>query len=208
MRRKLIIAASAFVAGVTVYSVIAQPQAEAPKPKVSAADKKKAYAAKVAQLPGPSEQHKLLASLIGDFEVVTDLVVDGPDTVKFHGIEKGESYLGGLFVKIESHAAPEEEVKGERLVMYGYDPNINKYTMWQIESFNPNAITATGTYDAATKTFTFIGDVHQTATAKTPFHWILHILDNGAIEHQIQIPLDESGKFQKVVGMLHTPIKK
>ena len=207
-RTPIVVAAATLVAGVAVFSVLAQPQSGA-QPPTTAAEKKKMIVAAMATLPGPSDQHKLLSPFVGEFDMVTELSVGEGDAISFHAVEKGQSIMGGLFVKVESTSAPDEELKGDRLIVYGFDPYTKKYTMWGVESQNPTSITATGDFDPATKTFTFEGEVTQPpAGEKLPFRWIVHVKDDGSMEQQIQMRPAAGEDFQKVVGVLHTPKKK
>jgi hypothetical protein len=114
-----------------------------------------------AQMPEPTQQHKLLAKEVGSWsaEVTTWMGEDwttDPDaepTVS-EGVETNKM-LGGFWLM--------SDFKGDfggmpfaGHSMVGYDPKQEKYVASWVDSMTPTAMKMTGTYDEDTDTFTYI----------------------------------------------------
>ncbi len=207
MRPKSIAMLAVSVLGCSLFAVLAQPpvpQAQ-PGPKPSAAELKKQFVAMAAMLPGPAEQLGALAPFVGEFDQVSDIRLP-QGVIQVRSTGKGQWIMNKRFVKLESTSAPDEEIKGERLAVYGYDTDARKYTVWSVESQGNVAITATGDYDAATKTFSFEGERTQ-AGQKVPYRWILRIMEGGTIAQEIAMKAPGAPDYTTLVTVTQTPRK-
>jgi hypothetical protein len=174
-------------------------------PKSPQSQMKKQFA-EGSRATAPTPEHKALAPFVGDFDQTTEVRMGPGEPMKVHSIAKGEWVMDGRFVKIDSHSAPDEELEGDRITVYGYDPLMKRYTLWTIDSMSSTASIGEGTYDPKSKTFTFDGEREGPAASKARFRWTLKIDDTGAIAQEIAMKTGES--YTPVVTVKHTPKKK
>ena len=151
----------------------------------------------------PTDRHKALAAFVGQFDQESVIRMGPGGPVKARSVAKGRRILGGRFVEVDSVSAPGEKLQGERKLIYGYDPAANVYTLYNIETSDLVATTATGTYDDRTRTFSFDGE-KSIGAARMPFRWVLRLLDGGVIEQKILVQANED-KLVEVVTVVHTP---
>lgn len=180
-------------------AAFAQQQQSPPAAKPTEADAKKQFAAMVEKNSAPTEAHKALAAFVGEFDERSEVLM-GPTPIHAHGSSKGQWIMDGRFVRVEGKSAPDEELKGERLIVYGYDPGLKKYTVWQVETGSLVAITGTGDYDAATKTFTFEGELPN----KMPFHWIFKVEEGGSMAVTVELKRPGQTDFAPEVRVKRT----
>ena len=182
--------------------------AQAPPPASTAqSELKKKFAEMSEKGSAPGEQHKALAAFVGDFDQISEVRMGPGEPMKANAIGKGHWTMGGRFVEFRSESARDEELKGERLLIYGYDPAIKKFTLYNLDSGSLVATTAIGEYDAASKTFTFEGEKDQPGAGKHPFRWVLKVQKSGEIDQQILVKMGERG-FVPVVSVKHIPRAK
>jgi hypothetical protein len=167
-------------------------------------DAKRQFAAMMEKLSAPTESHKLLEPLVGKFDQVTEVKVGPGDPMRTKSVGTGSWVMNGRFVRVDSVSAPDEELKGERMNVYGYDPAAKKFTLWGIESFGLTAYSATGEYDAATKTFTFDGERDAPGGGKSPFRWTMKIGDGGTIAQTISVKAPGGDAMVPMVTVTHT----
>jgi hypothetical protein len=171
-------------------------------------DVKRQFVAMMERASAPTEKHKLLNPLVGDFEQATEVHMGPGEPMRTKSFSTAKWVMGGRFVRVDSESAPDEEAKGERMNVYGYDPVAKKFTLWGIESFNLTAYSATGDYDEAKKEFVFDGERESPTGGKAPFRWTLKIGDGGSIEQTIAMKMAGAKDFTPVVTVKHTPRKK
>ena len=189
------------VLGTVVLAVFAQSQ-ERHAPTQS--EMKQQFAELAKKMAAPTEQHKRLAAFVGDFDQAVEVRMGPGEPMKSRCVSTGTTLMGGCYVKIESRSAPDEELKGERLTIYGYDTQINKFTMWTIDSGNTYASSATGDYDPDTKTFTLEGEQYGRGASKVPFRWVVRLQDGGGFTQEIQMKPPQ-GELVPVVVVKNTP---
>src|SRR5437016_2898656 len=82
-----------------------------------------------AQAKLPAQVHDALAQLVGEFATVSEVHLAPPpaEPMVARADTSGRWVMGGLFVQVKSAAAEDEELKGERMIVYGYDPAAKKY---------------------------------------------------------------------------------
>jgi len=196
--------ALSLAAALSTLGAFAAPQA---KPSSQSAMKKQ-FAAMTDKASPLAEQHKLLDAFVGEFDQTTTVAMGPGEPMKVHSLAKGQRIIDGRFVKFESTSAPDEELKGERMLVYGYDPAQKKFTLWNIESGSSVPTTATGDYDAAAKTFTFDGEREQSGAGKVPFRWVMKLDDGGNIAQTIQMKFPGAPDYATVIAVQHTRKKK
>lgn len=204
--RKLLLAASILVAISAAGWV--QPN-QKPKPGNQQGDMKKSFNAATQKVKLPDEVHEALSAFVGKFDIASEVQLAPPpaEPLKAKGVSTNKWIMGGLFVEASSTAAADEELKGDRLIVYGYDSGSKKYTMWQVESGSLTAATAVGDYDAATKTFTFDGEKDMGPVKKAPVTWVIHVEADGALKQVIKVK-SASGPAREFVKVTFTPKRK
>jgi len=203
LRLTLIIVLIAFVAAT------ARALQHEPKSGSAQSDIKKAFNAATKKAKLPKEVHDALSAFVGEFDTASEVQLAPPpaEPLKARGITKAKWIMGGLFVQAGSSEAKDEELKGDRIIIYGYDPGAQKYTMWQIESGNPLATSAIGDYDANSRTFSFEGEKDMGPVKKAPVTWTIHVEDDGTLKQVIKIK-SPSGPDREFVRVTHTPKSK
>lgn len=178
------------------YSIHSIAQQKSPPP--TEAEAKKLFSDMMERGAVLTDAHKALGAFVGEFDLRSEVLM-GPTPIHAHGISKGTAIMGGRFVKIEGANAPDEELKGERLMVFGYDPSLKKYTVWQVETGSLAAITGLGDFDAATKTFLFEGELPN----KIPYHWSFKV-EEGGIQGGIDMKLPGQGDYAREVNVKWT----
>jgi hypothetical protein len=173
-------------------------------PQTDPKQAKQQFAAMMEKLSAPTESHKLIEPLVGTFDQLTEVKMGPGDPMRSKSVETGTWTMGKRFVRVDSVSAPEEELKGERMNVYGYDPAAKKFTLWGIESFGLTSYSATGDYDGATKTFTFDGERDAPGGGRSPFRWTMKIGDGGTITQTISVKMTGSDTMAPVVTVTHT----
>ncbi len=210
-------AAVAVVAAISWFALAqqqpAKPNAESESSTSTQSALKKQLTAAADQASAPTAEHKLLAPFVGEFDEITEARVGPGEPLHACSTAKGRWILGARFVGIESRSAPDEELKGERLLFYGYDPQAKKFTLVNFESSSLTATSATGEYDAATKTFTFDGERDEPGRAgapasKVPFRWTVKVEPTGVLLQQILVKPPGAPDYVPVVKVTHTPKAK
>ena len=168
----------------------------------SQSEVKKSFNAATKAVKHPKEVHDALASFVGNFDTATEVSLGSSgEPLKTHDVATSKWIMGGLFVQFNSSAAADEDLKSDRMIVYGYDTGAKKYTIWQIESGSATASSATGDFDAATKTFTFEG-----MAGATPVESVIHVEANGTLKKEIK-KKGKSGEMRVVAKVTHTPKK-
>ncbi|CAG1005488.1 hypothetical protein PHYC_03235 [Phycisphaerales bacterium] len=152
--------AVAFVAGRTLPVGPQAEGAQPEKPKATQPDKPGA-GQPAFEAPKPGTEHKLLDGFLGTWEGGGKMWM-APDQspMEFNGSATRTWVLDGMWVKEDVQGPPSEHmpVPFKGLGMIGYNTAEKKYEMLWFENMATWHSSATGTYDAAKKVFTFQGD--------------------------------------------------
>lgn len=101
----------------------------------------------------PNEQHKLLEPRVGRWTFTNSMIPDGTT-----GTAEMKSIFGGRFIEDTTQASfMGMNFEGRGFV--GYDRTKNKFIATWTDSGSTAIAMVEGTYDAATKTFTFSGEM-------------------------------------------------
>lgn len=110
----------------------------------------------VAQESPLTEQHKVLTQDEGEWNAAMTMWIPGvPEPIKGSGSEVNRLIGGGLWVISDFTS----EIGGEEFVghgTFGYDPVAEKYVGTWVDSMTPHIATMEGTYDADSRTMTFL----------------------------------------------------
>ncbi len=119
----------------------------------------RASAQDAAPIPKPTAEHKILAADEGTWDATVKAYMGGPDAEPSvsKGTEVNEVMPGGMWVlsKFDSEFGG---MKFQGRGQFGYDPTRKKYVGTWLDSMAPNLSVLEGSYDARTRTMTFVGD--------------------------------------------------
>jgi hypothetical protein len=156
-----------------------------------------------AKLPKPGPEHKLLASLAGNYEASVKAYFDpskGPEESK--GVMKRSMILDDRYLKEEFQGkAAGKSFSGIAIV--GYDVMKKKFVTNWIDSMSTGFMLSEGTYDKDTKTFTHIGeDIDPSTGKKMKSRDVLKIVNEN--EQHFEMYRGVDGKEFKVLEITYT----
>lgn len=151
----------AFVLGQSIASnsvgtaVAAQPEMDGDQPDMS--------------MMGPTEYHKKMAGMLGEWDVVVQFKMSPSDAewTESKGTITRKWILDGMFMQEEVNASMGPgmpEFKG--IGTMGYNTFTGEYESSWMENTSSPITSATGSYDEATMTWTFIGDMFNPMTGE------------------------------------------
>ncbi|HET6202752.1 MAG TPA: DUF1579 domain-containing protein [Planctomycetota bacterium] len=129
-----------------------------------------------------TENHKLLEPLVGEWTTNSKMWMDpAAPPMDMTGTASAKSIFGGRFVQSEHRGMfMGEESIG--IATTGYDSQKKKFVGTYIENGSTSITTVEGTYDAATKTFTFSGQYDDPMEhASIPFRFTQKVGDREKI---------------------------
>jgi hypothetical protein len=109
--------------------------------------------------PKPMDEHKVLTQSEGTWDATIKSYMGGPDAEPMvsKGAEVNTVMTGGLWL-VSKFDGDFGGMKFEGRGQFGYDPMKKKYVGTWIDSLSPNLSVLEGSYDAKTKTMTYVGD--------------------------------------------------
>lgn len=144
-------------------------------------------------------EHKQLEYFVGNWNTTTTMESDGKSPpMKSEGKSHSETIFGGRYVRMMFDGTFEgQPFKGEGFM--GFDNIKGKFLNTWIDSVSTGYWLAYGTYDAASKTYTFHGDMPDYAKpeAKMAVRQVMHIVD--ANHYTFEWYETHSGKEIKVL---------
>jgi hypothetical protein len=127
------------------------------------------------ELAGPGEEHELLKSLVGEWNMgVTLWMVPGAEPMYFKGNTSNETILGDRFLVSEGSSG-EGDMYTETYWILGFDRRFEKYTCIGMDTWGTYYISATGDYDAKSTTLTMSGEVDDPLLGQEGFKIIFHL---------------------------------
>jgi len=154
----------------------------------SAADMEKMMQ-QMMEMGKPNENHKLLTGLDGNWDYTVKMWMDG-DTSKKPQESKGtavrKSIMDGRFVEMDvtgKMQMPGPDGKPKEMTfkghgMEGYDNAKKKFVGTWMDSMGTAIMMSEGTYDPATKSFTYISEMEPLPGMKIPVREVLKVTDN------------------------------
>jgi len=135
---------------------------------------------------GPGPEHEILASMAGSWKAEVSMwMAPGAEPVKSPMTTTAELALGGRFVLATSKGSM-MGMPVESITYYGYDRRHKHYTLVGFDTMGTYYITATGKYDAATKTIDFHGTDEEPIGGLTQdYNFHLKFNDDGS--HQLTL---------------------
>lgn len=201
--------ASALILAGAILTGLAPSQ---PDNKPAAPIDKKMIAAAMATQGLPVDEHKVLESMVGDFDVELRIsMMPGQPPMVAHAKASGKWILGNRFIQYSTLPAEGEDLKMESLSTFGYDKRTKKYFWIGIDSTDTYAVFAQGDYDKATQTLTLLGENLEPGQGMVPFKVIIKPEgENRSFQLWFQIkgaPGADADAWFKVVESISTPSK-
>lgn len=160
-----------------------------------------------------NENHKLLASLDGNWDYVVKMWMDGDTTKKAQeskGTATRKSIMGGRFVTMEVKGKMQmpgadgkmKDMDFNGMGLEGYDNAKQKFVASWMDNMGTGIMMTEGTYDAATKTFTHTGEYQMAPTMKQKIKEVIKITD---AKHMVfEWYEDRGGKETKTMEIDYT----
>jgi hypothetical protein len=164
-----------------------------------------------------NENHKVLSSLDGNWNYTLKFWMN-PDpnaqAQQSKGTATRKTIMGGRFVVMdvtgkmlmpdETGKAKDMQFKG--MGIEGYDNVKQKFVGSWIDNMGTGISSSEGTYDPATKTFTFTSEVEMTPGMKTPVREVLKVTDK---DHMMfEWYENHGGQEKKTMEIAYTPAGK
>ena len=113
----------------------------------------------------PTDEHKILAADVGTWDATVKTFMSGPEAepAVSKGTEVNEMMAGGMWL-MSKFDGEFGGVKFQGRGQFGYDPLKKKYVGTWVDSMSPTLSVLEGTYDAKTKTMSYVGDGVDPAT--------------------------------------------
>lgn len=155
-------------------------------------------------VPKPTAEHKVLAADAGTWDAVIKTYMGGPDAepMTSKGTEVNTMMVGGLW-SISEFKGDFGGMPFEGRGQFGYDPLKKMYVGTWVDSMTPNLSVLEGSYDAKTKTMTFVGDgVDVQTKAKYTQKMVTTMKDDGTRVFTLYMKMAATGdkevKFMEI----------
>jgi hypothetical protein len=161
-------------------------------------------------VPRPTAEHKALAAEEGTWDATVKMFMRGPDaepTVS-KGTEVNTMMTGGLWL-LSRFQGNFGSMAFEGRGQFGYDPLKKKYVGTWVDSMSPTLSVLEGTYDATTKTMTYVGDgVDASNGSKFTQKMVTTTKDDGSRVFALYVTSSETGgKEAKMMEITYTKRK-
>jgi Protein of unknown function (DUF1579) len=169
--------------------------------------------AQMMELSKPGDNHKLLASMAGTWNYTVKMWMDGdtsgkPDESK--GTATRKEALGGRYFIMDVSGkmdmpGPDGKKKTmdfKGMAIEGYDNIKKKFVSTWIDSMSTMIMISEGTYDPATKTFTYNAECEMMPGMHTKIREVIKIVDND--HHTFEWYEDREGKETKTMEIAYT----
>ena len=164
-------------AAVSSMTTAAQPSAEEMKKMME----------QMMELGKPGENHKLLAEMVGNWNYTMKMMMD-PTTGKpseSKGTATRKAIFDGRYFTFEVSGkfqmpgkdGKPMDINFKGMALEGYDNVTKKFFSSWIDNMSTLNMNAEGTYDAATKTFTYMADCEMMPGMKTKMREVIKVVD-------------------------------
>ena len=167
----------------------------------------------MAEMGKVTDNHKLLGELAGTWSYTVKMWMDPDPNAKpqeYKGTATRKPMLGGRFyqldvsgkMKMPGEDGKMKEVDFKGMGLEGYDNAKQKFTGTWIDSMGTGMLFSEGTYDPASKTFTYSGEYQMTPSMKMPIREIIRITDKD--HHVFEWYENRGGKDVKTMEIAYT----
>lgn len=169
-----------------------------------AREEKKEMVEMMAAKGQPTEAHKRLEAMVGEFETTLAMTMGpGAPSMTARSTAKGRWVLGGRFIEMTTEPAPDEEFRMSSISYFGYDARIGKYFWWGIDSSDTYSVFAEGEYDEATKSLVLYGENFEPDLGgKVPFRTTIGLGGPAAYTLDVAFEMPEAYRAQMPEGTL------
>ena len=132
-----------------------------------------------------NENHKLLADLAGSWSTSVKMMEPGKEptvskgSVTYKSIMNGRYFVGDHSgsMKMPGADGKMKDFTFKGMSVDGYDNVKQKFTSSWMDNMGTGIMTMEGTYDPATKTFTYTGEMEMVPGMKTPVRSVVKVTD-------------------------------
>ena len=167
--------------------------------------------AKMAALGQPGENHKLLAELVGSWDCkITFWMAPGAPPSVSVGTAVYKSILDGRYFVMDTAAKMEmpgpdgqmHPVDYKGIEIDGYDNMKGSFLSLWMDNMGTGVLRSEGSYDPASKTFTYHAEEEMMPGTKTPVRGTVKVLDKD--HHVFDWYEDQGGKERKAMEITYT----
>ena len=168
--------------------------------------------AKMAALGQPNENHKLLAELVGSWDCKITLWMGGPGAPPSvsSGTAVRKPIMDGRYFIMDTVATMDmpgpdgkvHPVEYKGMELDGYDNMKGKFFSTWIDSMGTGMLMSEGSYDPASKTFTYRSEEEMMPGKKTKMRAAVKVIDKD--HHVFEWYEDQGGKERKAMEITYT----
>ena len=157
-----------------------------------------------------NENHKLLADLAGSWSTSVKMMEPGKEPSVSKGSVTFKSTMNGRYVvgdhtgsmKMPGADGKMKDFSFKGMSVDGYDNVKQKFVSSWIDNMGTGIFTFEGTYDPATKTFTYTGEMEMVPGMKTPIRSVVKITDKD--HHTFEWYENRGGQEMKTLEINYT----
>jgi hypothetical protein len=154
-------------------------------------------------VPKTGPEHQVLASLAGTYEAKAKAYFDPKSPMESTGVMKRQMILDGRFMQ-EDYQGNMVGQNFRGMALVGFDVKKKKYVTAWVDSLSTSIMITEGTYDAATKTLTSIGEDFDPGTGqKMKGRDVLKIVDADTQTFEMYRQPASSDKEFKVLEIVY-----
>src|SRR5437016_12892529 len=160
-----------------------------------------------------NENHKLLAELAGSWSTSVKMMEPGKEPTVSQGSVTYKSIMNGRYfvgdhtgsMKMPGADGKLKDFAFKGMSIDGYDNVKQKFTSSWMDNMGTGIMTMEGTYDPATTTFTYTGEVEMMPGMKTPVRAVVKITDKN--HHTFEWYENRGGQEMKTLEINYTSKK-
>lgn len=170
--------------------------------------------AQMAELAKPNENHQLLAQLAGDWtDTITMWMAPGQPPLISKGTCTRKAVLGGRYFAADFHSTmqmpgPDGKIQATPFTgtsLEGYDNVKKKFVTTWADTMGTGILVSEGTYDPATKSFTYSAEMEMIPGVKSKMREVLKVMDKD--HHTFEFYEDRGGQDVKTMEIAYTRAK-
>lgn len=213
MKKKTAVAslAAALVAASLIVPLYAQSSPTETTASPAAGQPTEAEMKQMMELGKPGENHKALAQLAGTWSYDVQMwMAPGAPPMKSHGTGVRKSIMGGRFfvanftsmMKMPGANGKMQEMEFKGMSVEGYDNVKQKFVATWCDNMGTSITLMEGSYDPASKTFTYNSEMEMMPGMKTKVREVVKIVD--ANHHRLEWYEDRGGQETKTMEIDYT----
>lgn len=196
-------------AALAVTLAVAQDKQDKAKP--GAAGDHAADMEVMMKMTQPNENHKLLEGMVGEWTYVSRFWWDeSQEPSVSQGVTRAKMVLGGRYVQSESSGKMQfpgpdgklQDMEFSGIATTGYDNAKQKFVNTWIDNMGTGIMASTGTYDPATRTFTYHGEYEPAPGMVNKVREVIKVIDKD--KHTLTMYEMRAGKEVKVLEIEYT----